>query len=116
MRSSLDLPGDVNLNSHPKIVRLYESIGLTCTRLKGAKKVPIFIGASNAGKSVILLLIAQIAGPENYIGLSLQDIYDRFRTDFLGSRQIILIHEIAGKPIKRLDFPIEWFKPPPFRR
>ena len=104
MQRSLDLPRDANLTSHPKIVRLYESIGLTCTRLKGAKMVPIFIGSSNAGKSVILLLIAQIAGQENCIGLSLQDIYDRFRTDFLGSRQIIIVHEIAGKPIKRLDF------------
>lgn len=104
MRRSMELPNGINISAHPKVVRLQTSMGYTITPLRGAKKAPVLIGATNSGKSVVLNLLARAVGDENSISLGLPDIYDRFRTDFLGHRQAILVHEVPGKPIKRLDF------------
>lgn len=82
---------------------LTEILAYAVSEVYGAKKMIIFLGPTNSGKTVLLNLLRNVAGADGYAPLSLEDMSDRFRAAILADVPLILNDEIGGNGIKRLE-------------
>lgn len=86
-----------------EIKLLMETIGYILSDFTKAKKMFIFFGPSNSGKSTLLHVIEEIIGEENVSSISLEDMNHQFRCRDIVKSRLNMLHEVTTKPISKVD-------------
>lgn len=101
LKSSLGIE-KVNL-SNKRMMAFCQIIGYLLSNLPLLKKLIIFLGSPNCGKSLLLKFLVKVLGTNHCRALSLSDLTDRYRSGLLENARLITCHEIKFGQLKNLD-------------
>lgn len=89
-------------DNRPDLARLLGEIIGNCmeSRIEEYQQAFILYGQKSTGKSVFLTLIETILGEDNFSGLSLQEVSERFKTLHLWGKKANIRNDIAQTDIK----------------
>lgn len=82
------------------ILTLQEMIGYTLINSTVAQKFFLFFGKAGCGKSIILTLIQNLLGSQNYSNVSLQHLSDRFKTACLYGKSANIFADLKNDVIE----------------
>ena len=78
--------------------RVLEIIGYCCSDMPNLKKIPLFVGKRDSGKTTLTRLIHSIVGEENGVAISLEHI-NRFSAADLYGKKIGISSDLSGKKL-----------------
>ena len=81
--------------------RVLEIIGYCCSDMPNLKKIPLFIGEKDSGKTTLTRLIHSIVGEENGVAISLEHT-NRFSAANLYGKKIGICSDLSGKKISNM--------------
>ena len=80
-----------------------ESLIYLLSDLPNAKKMILFLGLPNSGKSVVIEFLERVIGDCHCMPMSFADMGQRFRGSLMKNIHLITCHEMPLKPLKNLD-------------
>lgn len=101
-QTSLDIE-NINLDKDKRWISFLESTIYPLTNLPNAKKMIIFLGPPNCGKSVVINFLERVVGDNCYMPMTFADMEHRFRGSLMKQMQLVTCHEMPLKPLKNLD-------------
>lgn len=78
--------------------RVLQVIGYVISELENVKKIPLFVGERDSGKTTLVNLLSEIVGYENREAISLEDM-NRYSTSRLINKKIGVCSDLSGKKI-----------------
>jgi len=86
-----------------KLKLLLQLIGYSCSNITSGKVAFFLIGPPHSGKSLVISLLGEIVGIDNYSSLYLHQLSDRFAIAKLSEVRVNLASEIRNTKIKNLQ-------------